>query len=244
MKTHYMKENALAYFKNNTEENASLYLEADSSLLIAKFNENALEESAYELPDGFKLDMSEEVSKSDCKNVRLLYSALSKLSDTKAADERFWAGLAHSEFWDYMKYRCKLENNDKLSDKIKRNYFFSHGSKRSLLVHPLARLWLVGRLIYDPEKNDHFEALKFLEIDFPTKVLSLFSSNFTNNPIIARAVLNALAYIDSEISKISRKNFLATIRYVNLLGGTAILDYFSENELKEKIITHYKNTCK
>ena len=80
-----------------------------------------------------------------------------------------------------------------------------------------------------------------MKVDFGTKVLSLFSSNFTNNPVITRAILYAINDLTDSGEKISRKDYLEMIRYVNLLGGIIILDYLTEDELKNKIINHYND---
>jgi len=38
---------------------------------------------------------------------------------------------------------------------------------------------------------------------------------------------------------LERKKFLAVVRYVNMLGGVIILDFLSQEELKEKIKRYY-----
>lgn len=245
MKIHFMKDDALIYFKGNVDANLQNYLSNDNSWIYERYamykgeGESPFAEFKFEVPD-FQMDMSsEKPENTDYNNVQILYTALKDISDTQASDERFWVGLAHSELWKYMQYRCKLKTDDIVANKIERNYFFSLGNKRSLIVHPLARMWWVGRLIYDSHKKDHFSGLEYMKIDFSTKVLSLFSSNFTNNPNITRSILNAILEIELNGEKVSRSAYLEIIRYVNLLGGIIILDYLSEEELKEKIINHY-----
>ena len=96
-------------------------------------------------------------------------------------------------------------------------------------------------LLYDKNSSNPFKALEYMKVDFGTKVLSLFSSNFTNNPVITRAILYAINDLTDSGEKISRKDYLEMIRYVNLLGGIIILDYLTEDELKNKIINHYND---
>lgn len=169
-----------------------------------------------------------------------MYEGLKDITDSQATDERFWAGLAHCDFWDFMIYRCKLAKGTTKSNTIETNFFCMRGRKRSLAYHTLARLWWVGRLIYDDSNTkDHYEGLDYLKVDFSTKVLNLFSSNFTNNPKILRSILKAALKLEDEHGKLSRNSFQELIRYVNLLGGIVILDYLSEEELIEKIVKHY-----
>lgn len=240
-----MKEEALAYFKGNVKSNIGQYLDDDYHWVEEKYaayknnKEGAFGEFKIKVPE-FAMDMSSEKPEStDYNNVKILYSALKNISDTQATDERLWAGMAHSDLLKFMIYRCKLNVESIDEKKILINFFFNYGNKRSLIMHPLARLWWVGRLLYDENKKNPFEALEYLKTDFSTKVLSLFSSNFTNNPTIARAILNAISDLELAGEKVGRKSYLELIRYTNLLGGIIILDYLAEEELKEKIKKHY-----
>ncbi|MDO4793673.1 MAG: DUF6339 family protein [Filifactor alocis] len=245
MKIHFMKDEALTYFKGNVEYNLKDYLSTNNGWILEKYSayknstEGAFGEFKLHIPD-FSMDTSSDKPEStDYNNVKILYLALKEISDTQAADERLWVGLSHSDLYEFMLYRCKLDEENISKQKILRNFFFNHGNKRSLIIHPLARLWWVGRLLYDETGEDPFEALEYLRKDFGTKVLSLFSSNFTNNPVIVRAILMAIAEIERAGTQVGRSRFLELIRYINLLGGVIILDYLSEEELKNKILNHY-----
>ncbi len=245
MKIHFMKDEALTYFKGNVEFNLKDYLSPMNGWVSEKYSayknstESAFGEFKLDIPD-FSMDMSSDKPEStDYNNVKILYLALKKISDTQAADERLWVGLSHSSLYGFMRYRCKLDEEKIGKEKILGNFFFNYGNKRSLIVHPLARMWWVGRLLYDETREDPFEALEYLRKDFGTKVLSLFSSNFTNNPVIVRAILTAILEIERSGTKVGRSTFLELIRYINLLGGVIILDYLSEEELKNKILDHY-----
>lgn len=247
MKIHFMKEEALAYFKGNIKSNELLYLKNNYDWVQKQYNlyknndESPFGEFKMEIPE-FSMDMlSDKPESTDYNNVKILYSALKDVSDTQATDERLWAGLAHNDLYEFMVYRCKLNIDNINEKKIMINFFFNYGNKRSLIIHPLSRLWWVGRLLYDEKKDNPYEALEYLKSDFGAKVLSLFSSNFTNNPSIARAVLYAISELEASGKKVDRKKYLEIIRYVNLLGGIIILDYLSEEELKEKVIDHYCN---
>lgn len=243
-----MKEEALAYFKANASIFEKNYLKKENQWIYEKYESykgkgvSPFEEFKLEVPD-FQLDVTEQSpAGSDYKNVSILYKALKHLSNTQAADERLWTGLAHSNFWSYMQYRCELDKLQNNTDKILRNYFFKHGNKRSLILHPLARLWWVGRLTYDESNPENpLEALEYLKTRFSGKVLPLFSRNFTNNPLITRAILTSISKLKAQKFRVGQKEYQEILRYVNALGGIIILDYLSEEELQEKIISHYHN---
>ena len=77
------------------------------------------------------------------KNLQIQIDAMKKLTDIQATDERLWVGLAHDVLFNYMQYRYNLKNEILNEKKIYKNFFFAYGKKRSLIVHPIARLWWV-----------------------------------------------------------------------------------------------------
>ena len=66
-----------------------------------------------------------------------------------------------------------------------------------------------------------------------------------SNKNIATGLISALA--DLEKDKFSlpkgskREVYYAATRYLNILGGTVILDMFSPDEIKSKVINHLKS---
>ena len=245
MNLSFMKEEALLYFKENLKYNYKNYLLDSPDWLYEKY-ENLLEESRIVVPD-FTLDMNQEnVSIGDYNNVKILYTNMKNISNTQAIDERLWAGLSHSIFWKYLQYRTKINEENIKESKISFSYFFKNNGKRVLVINPLTRLWWVGRQIYDPSNVENpFYALEFLKRDFGTKVLNLFSYNYTNNPKITRGILVALSEIEKEndiIIVIS--NYLKVLKYLNMLGGIIILDSLEQEEIIEKIKKYYYKNIK
>ena len=237
MKLQFLKEIPLETLRKNIEHNFSNY-SLPTNEWIYTFFEN--EGSPFldfkkEVPD-FELNMSyEKPEKSDMENIRIFYSALKNLSVVEATNESLWAGMAHSNFWNYMQYRLYLDRNKSYINNIKNSYFFSRGKKRSLIEHTLARLWWAGKMTYDENRENPFELLEVFNTDFRTKLLYLFSSNFSNNPVITRAFLSSVLDFEKNGVKIKREIFNEAIMFLNILGGTYILDYLEERELKEKI---------
>ena len=239
MQLYFMTEDALAYFKGNIAYNLHHYKDENTEWVKEVCSGNPLQKFKLEVKD-FTMDMSaEKPSDTDYINVKIVYDAMKKLTDIQATDERLWVGLAHDVLFNYMQYRYNLKNEILNEKKIYKNFFFAYGKKRSLIVHPIARLWWVGRLIYDERAEDPYQAIKYLKVDFPAKVLTLFSSNFTNNSKIVKTFLNTVSKIEEEGCKVSREQYHELIRYVNLLGGTTILDYLPEDYLQKKIFVHY-----
>ena len=59
----------------------------------------------------------------------------------------------------------------------------------------------------------------------------MFSSNFSSNEKIRKALLIVVNDLEKNGIKISSKKFNEIIMYLNVLGGTHLLDYYSKEEL-------------
>ena len=238
----FLKEISLETLRKNIEINLENYKSATNDWIFKFFDDNSpfLEFKKEVLQ--FDLDMSSErPEKTDLENIRTLYSSMKNLSVVEASNENLWAGMAHSDFLDYVKYRNSFDKKEVTGKMIKNTFFFSHGKRKSLIMHPLARLWWTGHMVYDGTRADPFELLNVFKSDFRTKLLYLFSSNFSNSPTVTKAFLSAIYDFEKNGVKIKTKLFNEIIIYLNILGGTYLLDYFEENELKEKITEKIDN---
>ena len=247
MKIHFLKEDSLVALKTNIPLHLKYYKNINNNWIYDYFEgNNPFMEYQSELEE-FSLvaDDADDLGKQDVKNAIALYSAMKSLSDTQATDERLWAGLCHGDFWDYLHRRFNAENNEKISEKdIKARYFFGQNKKRSLIVNPLSKLWWIGRLTYDKDRKDPFELTKYLENDFATKSLVIFSNNYMGNHNISVALLSALSRLEKEGFAIKgrrkRDIYYEATKYLNVLGGTYILDYFMREEIEDKVINYLK----
>lgn len=200
--------------------------------LQSMFNdENIIRNTSIEIED-FTLDMSPEnrVS-SDFENVKRVYEHMKSLSVSKASDERIWVAYALSEFVDYMKYRWMPDGVGKRMDR----YFFSSSRKRALFRHGIARLWWIGYSTYDADRADPYELTEFAlshDQDFINQILDI---GFSSNKTISNAVITALYDAEKAGVTISRDLVREISKYVNLLGGTYVLDCLSKEEIYDKI---------
>ena len=126
MNIKYIKEEALENLKTkDLEDNLKLYNKSNS-MLISKYSVDSLflVFNRKSFPD-FELVFTGDNRKDDYNNMVILYTNLKDLTDTQASDERVWAGLAHTFFWDYMQKRWPLPQNSKKWRKhVLNNYFF------------------------------------------------------------------------------------------------------------------------
>lgn len=231
MKLKFLPYDNLESLKNNIEDNLYLYNNPDNQWVNNFFGGSSpFRNFKKEVPD-FKLEMdSDKPETTDITNAKIIYKSLIGLTDIQAGNERLWAGLAHGTFYEYMNYRWGTEKPNTVMN-IKSRYFFAHGKRRSLVTNTLSRLWWLGRYTYDVQYEDPFKLINFFSNDLGTKSLYMFSSNFSSNEKIRKALLIAVNGFESKGVKIDRNKFKQIIGYLNVLGGTSLLDYYSKQEL-------------
>lgn len=237
-KLYFLKQDALEALRANVQNNLDKYSDVSNDWIYDFFDgENPFIEFKEEAPD-FRLNKHRGgKAKVDIENAKILYANLKDiLTPSQASDERFWAGLAHGTFWNYMHNRWEMDRKDTSAESIKGRYFFNFSKQRSLLSHTIARLWWMAHKTYDESRENPFELLEYFDRDFVTPALTFFSSNFSNNPTLVRASVSAAIEIEEINRRVSREEFQALIRYLNILGGVSIIDYYEEEELKAMLV--------
>ena len=122
----FLKEISLETLRKNVEINLENYKSSTNDWIFKFFDDNSpFLEFKKEVPQ-FNLDMSsEKPEKTDLENVKILYSAMKDLSVVEASNENLWAGMAHSDFWDYVKYRNSFDKKEITENLIKNTFFFN-----------------------------------------------------------------------------------------------------------------------
>lgn len=247
MKVHFLTANALEALRVNFKGNFKHYADKNNGWIYDYFgDENPFIEYKQDFPEfTLKFNATDDVGKIDVDNTIVLYTAMKSLTDTQATDERLWAGMCHCDFWSFLQERRQVNTYDDLKNSnIMARYFFAHNKKRSLITNSLAKLWWVGRLTYDNTRKDPFELTKYLVKDYATKTLVIFSNNYISNRDITVGLFSALKYLEDNGYRIKGKSnreiYYEATKYLNVLGGTYILDYFTSDELKDKIINYMK----
>lgn len=245
MKINFLKQSALDTLKENIDSNIELYKSQDNAWINDFFdNESPFSEFKDEISE-FEMDMSEDdPTKTDLNNIKIIYDNLKGLSDSQACDERLWTGLCHDKLWKYMQYRWGkvifgTDNSSDIKKKIERNYFYGKGSKRrALAFNGIAKLWWIGKYTYDDKLENPYEITEYVVNDFATTTLYLLSSNFMSNREIRMGMFKAILEFEKMGIKIRRNRLNELIKYLNILGGTYLLDTFNEDEIKEKCLSY------
>lgn len=245
MVIHFLKEDSLTALKTTVKDHIRFYESPKNEWIYIYFDkENPFAEYKIQIEDFQFITAEINTGKSDVENAIRLYSSMKMLSDTQATDERLWAGLCHGDFWEYMYCRWKSDVKSRdLVSTITSRYFLNNkdGARRSLFINTLSRLWWLGRVTYDENRKDPFELTRYWESDFSTKLMILFSSNYMGNPVLAHGLISALISLEKDgfsLKSKKRDTYYLASQYLNVFGGTHILDYYTEEEIKDKVLLH------
>lgn len=199
-------------------------------------------ETSLFLPEGTELLSPQGNKHNDLENTKRIHTVLRHLTIAQATDERLWAWLTHVQFWEYMRARWPVESYMRegatpsaIVINIRDRYFFSGNRDRSLVHNGIARLWWYGHVSFDATREDPYEltAVLLQKLDIAQ---SLLERSISRNPSVTKAVLRLLVEQRTEGRDLSiRKNFRTLVKHLNRLGGVAVLDLLSEDEIKAEL---------
>jgi hypothetical protein len=234
MKLKFLSEDDLNSLKLNLPQIIHYFKQPDSRWLVSYFDRDPFLNTKYEINE-FNLDMSQSKPfYTDFENVKRVYGQLKFLSDSQASDERLWAGLSLGYFWEYVQYRWDIK--EKLTiDNVNQHFFFGFGSRRSLTRNALARLWWIGRLTTDFTRNDPFELTQIV-CESSDNIMHIMERNFSNNKDILLPFLSALSLAKEEKLQINTDKVGELSKYLNLLGGTYLLDVLGPETIQNKVL--------
>ena len=234
MKLQLISQDSIDIIKSNLEIWKTRFDADDATWLEEKLEGMLFLPTSYEdIPD-FELVMdAENPFATEAKNVEIVYSNLQFLTDSQASDERLWVGLGLSYFWKYIKYRWAIDGRSSV-DTLRNHFFFGMGPRVSLTRQGVARLWWIGRLTYDGQRSDPFELTK-LVCEQASFIPDILERNTSNNPRIVHAFLDALLAFRKEGIQITRDLVSELSKYLNVLGGTYLLDCLSPEKIMLKV---------
>lgn len=239
MKIYFMKQKALDYMRANINSLYINYYREPTNQWIVDLFEYDPFEFFMEVPDFSLAPITNKKGEVDLENCKILYLKLMQISESQASDERLWAGLCNSTFyeylikrWDYKNLELKDPKND--ASTVLSRFFFRGGTRAGFFRNSLAKCWWVGRATYQPDLKNKFELLDALgSEDFSSKVSDLFYSNtFASNPTIMRGICRAWKLFKERKIKVTvKEHFRPALQYMNALGGGMLLDILTEEEI-------------
>ncbi|MDD4591411.1 MAG: DUF6339 family protein [Parabacteroides sp.] len=234
MKLVFLEDDSLFALKSNLPTLFTKFASPDAGWITEYFGRSPFIETKYSV-DNFSLDMSQDKPElTEFENVKRLYNRLNFLSASQASDERLWAGLCINYFWKYTQYRWRIVEKCTLKS-VKDHFFFGQSARRSLTRNAIARLWWIGRLTHDPSRTDPYELTRFV-CESSDYIMHILERNTSNSPMITKAFISALLTARDEGCLINTNTVGELSKYLNLLGGTYILDCLPELKIYDKIL--------
>lgn len=233
MNLQFINWDDLNAIKENLEQYKSKFSLPSNAWIEEELGHSPFLSTKYPMPD-IHLDMSQppkDAHLSDAVNAQEIYSKLSFLSDSQASDERLWAGMCLSSFYEYVQYRWK----PKSTQEIKAHYFFGFGPRRSLTRNAISRLWWIGRLTYDEKQPDHWALTKFV-CENQNYIVDILERNTSNNISVIRPFISAIIEAREQGLEVNKQTVADLSKYLNLLGGIYILDCLPFDIIYSKIL--------
>lgn len=227
----------------DSDDTIKRYEKQDKEWFQNYLNEgNGLIPYGKEIPD-FSLNRDANYNVSDLENVKILYENLKELPLSVACDERFWAGLSHTEFFDYVWYRQgeeikKAKDAKAKRDRIKGAYFRKVAGRRGIFVNCLSRLWWTGYLAYDEKRDNPYELVEPLMYgqaghSYASQIMLISARNFTSNRDLFHGIMQAMLEFKRNGNEIKREVFEAVLTYFNNISAITVLDFLSEKDAYE-----------
>lgn len=239
----YLKGDALATLKDGLQTTYEKYLtERDNSWVAEVCGENPFVKFR-DVPD-FELaplDAGFDVGEVDFRNSKILYRHLHFLTPRRAADERFWAGLCHGAFYDYVRRRWGYDRLDDLRgikaeetiERIKNRFFFNGNARERLLTNTLSKYWWAGYVF----GLDGLNALG--SKDFYSKLFSIASRSFMGNETLRSGFIKFLRHFrERGVELDTDKHIRPAMIELNKVGGTKVLDCLTEDDIAAIMIEH------
>lgn len=243
MKLYIMKRDALESLKANLPVvYGKYYTEKTNKWIYELYGDDPFVEfkdvTEFKLAD---LDSDSTPGEIDLINCKILFEKLQFLSESQASDERLWAGLTHTTFYEYMRKRWgygfgkKPKSADKESGAIQSRFFYRMSGRNGFYRNTLSKCWWVGHNTYDQNNNtNHFESLDIIgSNDLNSKITELFYNfTFSSNPFVMSAIIDALRQLKEEGRHILvRDHIRPAMSYLNAVGGSVVLDCLKKEEI-------------
>ena len=97
----------------------------------------------------------------------------------------------------------------------------------------LSRLWWTGYILYDASIPEHYKAVDLItESAYSSNIVLISSNNFVSNKNLALGVLDCISKRKQTGEKIGRYHFVEANKYINCVGGAALLDTMTREEAR------------
>lgn len=182
--------------------------------------------------------LDQEGPGADAANAIKVYHALRNLKPPDAADERLWVYITHRIWPRYSSSRWLKSRPDDSGKAIRQieTRFFAKSNRVLVSRNAASRLWWLGKIAYDVDRND---PRRFLDLILQKQELGM---TLIERPFLSynRKVLKCIYEIMAthweasgpQAQLLHREIFRQWMNSLNRLGGIVLLDALSDSQLR------------
>ncbi len=173
----------------------------------------------------------------DFENSKKLYSVINSknIPLRYLVDERFWAYLSHTFYWNYLIVRWPVTSEKMIIEK----WFFA-GGNQVFSRQPLVRLWWLSECSYDENREDPFELTK-VAFQFQDPFNQVLERRISKSRKVFKAVLRAFKDTPNAVKLKTDINRTTFGKAINTIAGVKLLDALTEDELYEIFVKEITN---
>lgn len=233
-KTNFRSKYLPLYLKGNKNKIREIFLNKDNVL-----------ESSFEFEYEELLLESQDPGAS-LKNIQIIWESLRGLSIAEAENEKVWIALENTYYLDYHLDQLKMITGKKREASIISRTIFNNGNKRSLMINNISILWWIAYYTYDERLEDpYYYTKRFLAGSYRGNAVAYFSSNLVSNKDIVIGTLEAIYELIDENKMIeNRFSYSNANKILNMVGGVVVLDFLTQDEIKNIVKENLLNTEK
>lgn len=235
------------YLRDAIPQNIDGYLSGDLTRMFSGYTGTKEIDTKIEWDDGCELRTPQGDITYDLLNAIEIHRHLGALTPAQATDQRLWTRLSHIEFRKYMQQRFPLEryadSTEKATRFVRRRYFLADSQARSLMRNGISRLWWAAHLTVDHEREDPYEltAVLLAKLDIAKNLLERSMGRSRSVLVGFLDFLNENADTLLAPGDAARENIRQLSRFVNLAGGTAMLDALSSEHISDMLSRYYES---
>ena len=173
-------------------------------------------------------------SSTDVENALIVYDALSGLTPHQASIERMWVYLCHCDCPQYVTARWLNRRPDKDEDAVRevRNHFFAVGNRALIRDNAVSRLWWLGKIAHDIDRDSPREFLNILLHRQDVRSALIERPSVSTNRRVLRGIFEVMREHWSDGGALfAREAFRSWMIALNRRGGVVLLDALPEEAL-------------
>ena len=242
----FLTGEALATIKANIDKFTKIVKNnpLNSDALLAELPEECFVEKKYPIED-FELKTSSggDYSKVDFENAVMLYDHLKNLPKHVLGDERFWMWVILKKGYAATVQAMPMESGKNV---IKDHWLFGQGRRRGLMFGAISRAFYRVYLTKDDSLDNPFELTQFATENYMRYREFTWRAYSNNKTIVIGALKAEKKLVEDHGTNIeSIKDYYPEIaKYISQLGSVMLLDFMSEDYIKNSVIEFGENLAK